>query len=59
MLTPQPYLTILRLEREAREQQPRYLRDVEERLLETAPAARKREPRRLRGLVLSLRAFLF
>jgi hypothetical protein len=38
MLTPQPYLTIARLEREARNHQPRYLREIEEHLLETTPA---------------------
>lgn len=61
MLTPQPYITILRLEREAREHQPRYLREFEDNLLEATPppAAKKREPRRLNRLVLSLRAFLF
>lgn len=62
MLTPQPYLTILRLEREARENQPRYLREFEAQLREspTAPVGtRWRERRRLRSVVLHLRAFLF
>lgn len=61
MLTPQPYLTILRLEREAKEGTPRYLREFEELLLEgsPAPAVKEDRRRRLRGLVLNLRAFLF
>lgn len=61
MLTPQPYLTILRLEREAQDHQPRYLREIEEHLLETVPAAvtAEREASRMRALVLNLRAFLF
>lgn len=61
MMTPHPYFTIVRLEREAQNHQPRYLREFEDVLLEArpAPAAKKREPRRLSRLVLSLRAFLF
>lgn len=62
MLTPQPYLTIVRLEREAQEHQPRYLREFEEHLREAPPTpvpTRRREHPRLRGLALGLRAFLF
>lgn len=62
MLTPQPYITILRLEREAQERKPRELREFEDRLLESfdkPKVAQRREPRRLQRLALSLRAFLF
>lgn len=61
MMTPHPYFTIVRLEREAQDHQPSYLREFEDVLLEATPTpvAPRRESRRLSRLVLSLRAFLF